>query len=544
MVKGDFVKRYTVFSCALIAGASCFASDSITTMHYTLADYHPVRYRIHGLSVEPNLNVQIRNTKDTSQSINNGITNNRYDGNINVYGSHFYRNFSVMSDVALSTWGLLQGNVNDNEYSRGSSYYDHFNPEISYSLNNTTRYRRYLPCNFFIEGEVFPSISHSPHIKNETADYSINDIGFDTSGVWMSRYRISKTSNSDNMLTIKSGVHASIGKGWVADVTAAAVALHMIDRIGALSGTRLRMSRVQMDSLALLLDRFRRKRILDSRIEDIQTMDTLCTYLVATKTLPGETARMAMELNDIRVYGFNQPRYSGSEIKLTPKADIYMNRNNRRSTETEADTTVPYDHAMRPRDLSSWPYSSVTIEEEHASIATYVYGLNATASISKLVGRNLEVDGSLEVSGSMVNRSDSTYRTTGKRSFYTRTYPKAQMKATAGCTWYPSLRSTITFTNEYILSGDFKYTSQTFRGDVDQNSMNVWQGRFKAHDFSSSLNVAYFISPHCTYSIWASGFLRRGVIRSLNYSDDYWGNRWTAHAMNFLIGSDFKIALF
>jgi hypothetical protein len=86
------------------------------------------------------------------------------------------------------------------------------------------------------------------------------------------------------------------------------------------------------------------------------------------------------------------------------------------------------------------------------------------------------------------------------------------VKISAGCKWYPSIRSTISFTNEYYFSKDFNYRTLTFRGISYQTGMNLWQGTFTENDFTSALNASYYVSGG-TQSVPGMGTFREVKMR-------------------------------
>ena len=96
------MNRFAILSCALIA-STCFASDSIDIQAYNIAYFHPFRYRIHSLDVSPSLNFQVNNQKASGNGMSTSWNNDNANGSMDFYGSHFYRNFSVMSDLEVST---------------------------------------------------------------------------------------------------------------------------------------------------------------------------------------------------------------------------------------------------------------------------------------------------------------------------------------------------------------------------------------------------------------------------------------------------------
>jgi hypothetical protein len=251
-----------------------------------------------------------------------------------------------------------------------------------------------------------------------------------------------------------------------------------------------------------------------------------------------------MELHDIRNYGFNQARFSGTEIKLTPMAQVYFNRTDNHASTMSMDSTGPFDPALEPEDLSSWPLTASITDKNYTSSFAYTYGLIASESFSRLISRDYQVDGAFELSGTMNTRCDSSYSTSYDSSYSKATYPNARLKISAGCKWYPSIRSTISLSNEYIFSRDFNYRTLTYRGTGSLPSMNLWRGTFTENDFSSTLNAAYYVSPRCTYSVWTTIQYIQGKNRLTSFPYYYMADRWDVHSWRLSVGANLSYAIF
>jgi hypothetical protein len=541
------MKRTVIVFYALISAFSCFASDSTDSGRlFKIADYHPPRFRTQSLELQPSLDMYTNGHQDSSLTYNSISETRSSYGSADISCSHGLRAYTEMGDLELSNSASLNAGTNS---STGINSRDLFSqsinsPSISYLLSNNTRYRRYLPLGLFLEGGLFPTLFHSPYEKNEEKRYGINDYGYDTANTRLAYYysRINKYTQS--WMSLKSGFNVSIGKGWVADVTGAAVALQMVDRIAAIKGSRPSLSGAQITSLSSMLDRLRWKRIFDSRIANIEAIDTLCQYLVAEKVLPGETARMAMELNDIRNYGFYQPRYSGKEIKITPMAFVYYDQRDYHYTTNNTDSIGPYNPATRPADLASWPLLSSSQDRNIYSKLYLSYGLSAYAGFSRLFGRDVEADGKLELAGTMNTLSDSLYSSTSSGANVKETYPNARVKINADITWYPSLRSTIAFTNQLLYSRDFNLKSQVIHNASYIPFMDLSPGTLTYLQYTSGLKAHYYISPRCAYSVWASARFGRGKNRAPNDSYYFTAYQRNIQDWDFSIGTDLTYAIF
>jgi hypothetical protein len=278
-------------------------------------------------------------------------------------------------------------------------------------------------------------------------------------------------------------------------------------------------------------------------MENIETMDTLCRYLVKEKIIAAESARMAMELADIRTYGFEQSRRTGREIKLLPKVEFYYSRSGNTTLIKNVDAVVPEIPSIEPDDPSTWPGSSSSGSSSATSNRMFSYGLNAVGAASRLIGRNLQLEGSLGLTGLMVAQSDSFYSPSEDPTGNTGTYPRALLEANGGCKWYPSLRSTVSLSVTYVFSKDFAYTKQTADGRSVSGQGTRWQGDYLAQGFSTSLDISYFVSPRCTYTIYSGLQVTRGKSRCSR--TPFFLNDWRkARAFSFSIGSTLNAAVF
>jgi hypothetical protein len=330
--------------------------------------------------------------------------------------------------------------------------------------------------------------------------------------------------------------------GWIADMTGAAMALHMTDCIARLKGKPQNFSNAQLQDLALAIDRLRRRRIFDSRIANIESVDALCQFLVVEKLVDTTTVRLAMEINDIWNYGFSQPRHFGKELKCTPTVTVSYDRTQTKSTTHYIDSIRSVDPSITTKDVANWPKTSVITDEQFHKSFLLSYGAIAHAGLSKPYGRYFELDGAIEISGTMNTLHDSLSAYYSDRpQLFKGTYPNATGNLSVTVSWFPTLRSTITLNNQLEGSEDFYFRSRT---DNDPGAIS-WvysQRRLYRLDYFTYLSAWYFVSPRCSYNVWGSGGYASGSKR--NYKTWPYGTTSGLRNWNFSMGTNLSYALF
>jgi hypothetical protein len=535
------MKSIMIFAVAFAMTWPCCASDSLgSAPAFRIIDYKPVGFMMQSLIISPSFNVYGSGDRDTSSSAGSKQEESSGDGSLNASARYYLRNQRRTDDVEASTnvhfSSSIYGGSTEQTDNGHAAYSDARNPQISYGISNTTRYRKYIANNLFLEGMISPLVNDQPVNRASSRGSTITSLGTDSSEYIASRYE-----DSSQQLTISTGLNGSIGKGWIADMTAAAIALHMADCMERLKASPQKLTNSQLQDLSLAIDRLRRRRIFDSRIANIESVDTLCQFLLSEKCIDTATVRLAMEINDIWNYGFTQTRRFGAEIKCTPTATVYYNHSTEKSLYYSRDSIGPNDPATTAKDVAEWQMTQTGTYESHVTDFFLTYGGMVDAAFSRPFGRYFEVDGSVEVSGTLNTLYDSTSSYQGSGMFKG-TYPDATGKLSLSLTWFPTLRATISLTNQLTCSGDFRFISRT---DSDTSNLSTWantQRRIYMTEFSTGASVRYFLSPRFSFDIsgsvdYASGTKRVWAGVPYTYGSDL--GRWDVS-----YGTDLTYALF
>jgi hypothetical protein len=519
----------------------CFAADPLDDdMSFSIADYRPIGYRTQSLEISPSLSMGTRDNLDSSSYY--GMEESAsMNGSLGASAAHYFREQTGTSDLELSSRAGISGSASTNYYEQNPAGYNNLDysryyPGIRYNLSNVTRYRKYSTKGWFFECLVSPSFRHQPADHTNSERSEIYSRGADSS-----YYYAQKTSEDMNALSLSSGLGAGIGRGWIADVTGAAIALHMADCIAKVKGRAQQYSAAQMRDLAWTVDRLRRRRIFDSRVAIIESVDTLCQFLGAAKFVDTATVRLAMEINDVWNYGFSQPRYCGKEIKCMPLMNIDYYHNQSKRSSSSMDSTGLSDPAVTLGDISKWPKTPDNSADQRSSDYLLSYGARVYAGFSNPVDRFFELDGSAEVSGTFNTLYDSIYYSPTDGGQFNGTYPNATGKVSITLSWFPSIRSTISLNTRMTGSADFKFNSRTATGNY-YSSWAYSQRRLYFTDFSTYLQATYYVSPRCSYQVWGSGSYVSGTKRDKNI-----GMYYTSAGIrnfNFSFGSNLSYALF
>jgi hypothetical protein len=520
---------------------SFFAGDSLgTESSFRIIDYKPAGFRTQSLDLSPSLMLGGLSTLD-SNSYYGRMESSRGTGSLNANASHYLRSQKPADDLETSTKAYVTGTTyaRTEEQSKDNtiSYYKQNSPDFNYKIFNSTRYRKYVAGNVFLEGAASPSIAHQPGGSEISESSSIIDLGTGYSG-----YHTGKNVDKTQQITLSSGFTGSVGMGWIADFTAAAIALHIADCIARLKGQPQKFTTTKMQDLALAVDRLRRRRIFDSRLANIESVDTLCQILVAEKCVDTATVRLAMEINDIWNYGFSQQRQRGKEIRCSPTAIVYYDRAHGKSSYYSVDSTGPTDPSITAKDVSKWPKSLIRTSEPYYTDFLLTYGAVVYTGFSNPYGRYFELDGSIEVSGTMNTLYDSTYTTDNRQGLFKGTYPNATGKLVLSLSWFPTLRTTITLYNRLTGSGDFYFRSRTVSGTTNFDSWTFSQRRLYRTEFITNLGAKYFLSQRCSYNVSASIQYVSGTKRgyaAMHYSNESGLRRW-----NFYFSTGLTYSLF
>jgi hypothetical protein len=205
------------------------------------------------------------------------------------------------------------------------------------------------------------------------------------------------------------------------------------------------------------------------------------------------------------------------------------------------DSIGPNNPSISTQDVSKWPKPLIDTFQEQSSDYLLSYGARVYAGFSNPIGRFYELDGSVELLGTMNTLYDSLYSATGNGGQFNGTYPNAAGKLSLTLSWFPSIRSTIGLTAQLTESADFNFNSRTATGTI-YSSWAYSQRRLYFTEILTYLQATYYVSPRCSYQIWGSGQYVSGTKRAISA-----GMYYTSAGIrnfNFSCGSSLSYALF
>jgi hypothetical protein len=315
----------------------------------------------------------------------------------------------------------------------------------------------------------------------------------------------------------------------------------MVDRIATVTGKRPDLSDGQKQRFAALLDRLLRRRIFDSRLAVIETMDSICVYLRSEKAIEKETSRLTMELHDIWAYGYNQERLSGKEIKCSPIAYASFNRSRFHAVTYRRDSIGPFYHDFPLNDPAAIPANRSDSSFYDNEKVTLTYGGRLTARFSRPYRRYFQLNGSLECKGTMNTTYDSM-RDQSSDNYFRGTFPNLSGKCEVSWRWFPSIRSTLLLWNRVFVSRDYAYRYKQISGEtyLSRNDYIIDGGQSYI-EATSGAQMEYFISPRCSYYLYGqmqylNGSRRMGV--------SVWNVPYSKALLNFSCGGYLSYALF
>jgi hypothetical protein len=504
-----------VFGVTLIASFTFASADTPdTAVAFSIETYKPARFMIQSLLLSPSLDFTVEASDDsTDYSLRERSNTSGYLGG---NGSYWFRNHTIMSDLEMSTIVSVSGNgwrSIDRQFQPSLESQDRvsYHPGWYYGIVQHARYRRYVKGRFFVEGEINPDFRQNPYTRISSRNSTFSGVGFDSNNAPTSRYTVINSSSDSRSVIVSVNASGSVGSGWIAPVTSAAVVLHMINRIALVTGKRPEVSEAQKRNWANLLDRLQRRRVFDSRLAVIETMDSIASHLRSETIIDKETARLTMELHDIWAYGYRQERYSGKEIKCSPLAYASSSDIHSSSRRYGLDSIGPFDpgfSGINPKDL---PENAVDSSRYYKGRVMFTYGGCLYAGYSKPYGCFFEIDGSVEGKGTM-NTLIDTVSSYSEGHRFRGTYPNAMGKLSAALRWFPSMRSTISLRNYLQVSKDYSYRYRSISGDgifeiPDPSETSTYIEAY------SGLNSEYFLSPRCSYNVYGSMTFQRGSRR-------------------------------
>jgi hypothetical protein len=434
-----------------------------------------------------NYNNSVNKDCEQIDSVSHFLDEHSPNGSGGIDARHSYRNQLQSSDLALETLLSLNGFVNSKrvikEAADGSDSamnQDSYG-SLSEGIMQEYRHRFYLPPgrNIFTQWILRPQFSLFQE-NNTTRQNTMNSL------VFLSPDSCEYIASSNRRITSNQSFNLPIqlflGYGSVYDVTSAAIAMNIFDRIRGKNASENPAISRQVKNYANSIDLLRNKRVFDNRESLISDVAELCDSLQpdsGTKLTP----RQVMEVSDEWQYGQHQIRMTGFEFFIGPEATGYaLNQNFTYKN--------GYDYEVAPRiDFNDYPWDKKgTIQPDSKSNYKYYSAalvLIANVQYAKPLGRRFQYDGSLLYSFDIYNNNARTIDS------LLRIFPQDHINhftSDHSFSWFANLRTTLNLYGEYTMTVGRTPDVLSYKFDTRLSASYYVYSKLK---FSGSLSHVY-----------------------------------------------------
>lgn len=279
-----------------------------------------------------------------------------------------------------------------------------------------------------------------------------------------------------------------LGVGRITDVTSAAVALNMFDRIKAVTGALPALSRKQIQNVAEQIELLKAKRFLDYREGRIAVMDSLYSLLLENRIVESHSAGVTMELLDQWDYAYRQNRKSGVECRITPAVEYNWSRYGSLDSLKEVFVSQNGD-SLRLRN------KRLTEKENESKVM-----LSGSCEFNKPLGRFFQFTAAARADAGLNQQSNKSMVNDTLLSGYSGKYPEAKLIADAELSWYPSTRTTfrLRMNGNYHRLSDYMERSYNYGSGIIRTIYDEMIQDYRRTDIDVSLNLQYYFSRNLT----------------------------------------------
>jgi hypothetical protein len=385
---------------------------------------------------------------------------------------------------------------------------------LDFQTNDSARL--YLPSGAFL-GAIADFGTSMQRLS--TASGASRSLAFDTSG-W-----ISYGKSASTLKLFNSTFSMSLGCGWgrIRDVTFAAVALGMLDRLKTVHPQSRGLDAARVQDFASYIEKRRRQRSFDGRLSLIENIDSLSQYLVDGKALDGPSSAATMELADQWAYAFSQKRQAGIEVSLYPGISVEYARTSVSRKNSQWRDSLLYDLSLTDSDESGlgtmhslWEGSYLTKNYQ----TTVIYSLNTSFQFARPVNRYFQLRARADLSflwnHYFARSAPSAFL---QETSYEQLLPVMDAAASCEMAYYPDTRTTFSLAPNASYHRSFNYfvNKNWNSGTADIVANGDRHNDFRGITLEFPLTIAYFVSPRLQYRIWASSLM--GTFYSSQDSD-------------------------
>ncbi len=506
---------------------------------YDIGAYQPPDYRYCEFTIVPeisfnnidsiyaNASIHANNTQksyvsDAYYSLASGLRFHRYTKRFEL-GSHNFMNASLASKP-LSKTESDYWFYDSMTYDRGSN--------AAMIIGTADSGRMYYPSGAFIG-----ALGKVELVVGKNAQYSgnVNKGKFDPPP------NIAYNELNTSMQLINPSFSLFLGGGWgrIRDVTFAAVACAMLDRIREVAPQALAagLNSDGIQDFASSIEIRKRQRSFDDRLSLINNIDALSQYLVDKKAIESPTSAIALELADQWMYAFAQNRQAGLEISCYPGITIDYSRNISSDKNYFWRDSIRYGLHLNDDDLknaqkaSTYLYSSNRTREYQTQL---IYSINSTFRVERPANRFVQTGAQIDLNfhwNHYIAKSVPDQAYLGETDLKSM-LPEFQAFLFLRFAYYPNTRTTLSFSPNVFYDRTFNYlfNDVTTHGSIlDIVVENSAHNDFRGLQIGFPLQVLYYISPRLQYRISADAFLRK-YYSSTEITENNWYSSYTLQA--------------
>jgi hypothetical protein len=338
--------------------------------------------------------------------------------------------------------------------------------------------------------------------KSEVTGASIIGANPDSVLVWKTE---NENRSSYNYVTFS--MKPTLGSGGISNVTYAAVALNMLDRIAAVSGKKPDLSASQINEFARYLEKRKRTWAFDYREGRIDNLDSIMGWLIREKAVDRENTRMTMEIFDQWDYGYQQERLAGIEWKLYPLFQYGHYSTTRKQEERTWDTSMVWikGRTIKAPDPVHTEYS----ETSTSTNTNFSYGAGTFLNFAKPWRRFWQINAQMGAAWKMRQNnylSSALYRgnVSEQQSEQVSSYPELSLEGAARLSWFPTTRTTCMAGLFFMYTRTYNYqkNSSHFLSSVQDLSEEL----DRTNDIREAIgqvfaSITYYLSSSLSYQV-------------------------------------------
>jgi len=429
------MKKTTISLTSFLSAILLFSItvSAQTTTNYDLSSYKLPDYRYRQLETE----FALSGTNNSDNQDDQKFLDRSFKGNVGVTYNSYLNNRKTQRSQYLSVNFRGQSSHSENPI----QYQD--NSKLASALSYRIYNKRYFANKIFLATGVYATY-HYGHI-NDSFEYQ------DTTNL------TGDVTNNEHNVTVNIPLEFGIGR--IEQVQDYQKAIYIYEDLLKSGRAVAGKSAQEVMELATLISRLKNKRYFDSRIKNIQDIETLDSFLIANNYKTQSDARYFATLVDNWNFVTHFVRESGTSIALavTPELDYYQNYS----------TQNPFD--LRHKYIRGLYGIEGGIVFEHRKPLNLYWQANTTVrAMAGYIERNFE-------------ESDTIVY-----SEYTTSSPKLNIDIIQSLEYYPNTRTRMT------ASFNAQYDKYFEEKDVDSDYIMIPTTEYIRTGLS--LEVDYYIS--------------------------------------------------